>query len=268
MSPSFHTTDCTSAWGGRRGTHRYLEDVFRFLFRPKWIAFHLLCLAGIIGMLLLSRWQFDRLDQRRDFNAEVRERTSEPVLDLSKSDSLQPTELQWRPVGAKGEYLNDEQVLIVNRSQDGRAGSNVVTPLRLEDGRIVLVIRGFIGLDDTAPDAPSGTVRVLGTARLGEQRRTGQSAEASGELTEFLRLDIDRIAQQLDGDVLGFAIAAEASDPADDPSLTPVALPELTEGPHLSYAIQWIIFSIAVLVGWVLTVRVSLRRSTRSTPSA
>ena len=87
-------------------------------------------------MLLLSRWQFDRLDQRRDFNAEVRERTSEPVLDLSKSDSLQPTELQWRPVGAKGEYLNDEQVLIVNRSQDGRAGSNVVTPLRLEDGRI------------------------------------------------------------------------------------------------------------------------------------
>ena len=190
------------------------------------------------------------------------------VVDLSTIANPDPAELQWRPVGVKGTYLTDEQVLIVNRSQQGRAGSNVVTPMRLEDGRVVLVIRGFIGLDQNPPAPPTGTVRVVGTVRAGEQRRTGQSADSPGELTEFLRLDIDRIAEQTDGEVMPVAVAVEASDPVDDASLTPLTLPELSEGPHLSYAIQWIIFAVAVLVGWVLAVRVSLRRRrTPATPS-
>lgn len=242
--------------------------MLRFLLRPKWIAFHVVCLAGVVGMLMLSQWQFHRLSERRDFNAEVRARTNEPVVDLSTIANPDPTELQWRPVGVKGTYLTDEQVLIVNRSQQGRAGSNVVTPMRLDDGRVVLVIRGFIGLDQNPPAPPTGTVRVVGTVRAGEQRRTGQSADSPGELTEFLRLDIDRIAEQTDGEVMPVAVAVEASDPVDDASLTPLTLPELSEGPHLSYAIQWIIFAVAVLVGWVLAVRVSLRRRrTPATPS-
>ncbi|NDA77412.1 MAG: SURF1 family protein, partial [Actinobacteria bacterium] len=50
----------------------------------------------------------------------------------------------------------------------------------------------------------------------------------------------------------------------------PLALPELSDGPHLSYAIQWLIFSAAVVIGWVLAVRwsVSRRRGPRSSPSA
>ena len=34
--------------------------------------------------------------------------------------------------------------------------------------------------------------------------------------------------------------------------------PTLDEGPHLSYTIQWFIFSICVIVGWVLAVRRSM----------
>jgi len=86
-------------------------------------------------------------------------------------------------------------------------------------------------------------VRIVGTARISESRRTGQSAEAPGDLREFLRLDLSRLDDQIDGDVLDIWIAAEVSDPVDDPLLSPVALPELSDGPHLSYAIQWLIFS-------------------------
>ncbi len=38
----------------------------------------------------------------------------------------------------------------------------------------------------------------------------------------------------------------------------PVARPELSEGSHLSYAVQWFLFSCAVAVGWVLAVRHSI----------
>jgi cytochrome oxidase assembly protein ShyY1 len=245
--------------------------VLRFLTRPKWILFHLLCLIGIISMVLLSLWQFDRMVERRNFNDDVRDRTSLPLIDIADVDSadLNPADVEWRSAGAKGVYLVDEQVTIANRSQNGRAGSNVVTPLRLDDGRIVLVNRGFVALTDSAPDAPAGEVRVVGTLRAGESRRTGQPADAPGDLDEFLRLDIDRLDDQIDGDLLDVVLALEQSDPAESALLEPVPLPELDSGPHLSYAIQWLIFATAVAIGWVLAVRWSLRRrDPRSTPSA
>lgn len=245
--------------------------MLRFLLRPKWILFHLLCLAGIVAMILLSLWQFDRKGQRSDFNREVRDRTTMPLIDISEvdTDELDPAELEWRSLGAKGVYLTDEQVTIANRSQGGLAGSNVVTPLLLDDGRIILVNRGFVALNDEVPVAPEGEVRVVGTARRGETRRTGQPADASGDLDEFLRLDIERLDQQIDGDLLDIVLALEISDPAENSGVTPVALPELSDGPHLSYAIQWLIFATAVAIGWVLAVRWSLRRrDPRSTPSA
>ncbi len=245
--------------------------MLRFLLRPKWILFHLLCLTGIVAMLFLSLWQFDRMGERRDFNDEVRDRATMPLLDIAELDSadVDPAALEWRSLGAKGVYLADEQVTIANRSQNGRAGSNVVTPLRLEDGRTILVNRGFLALDDKAPAAPEGEVRLVGTVRSGETRRTGQPAEANGDLDEFLRLDIDRLDEQIDGELLNIVLALENSDPAESSTLTPVASPELSDGPHLSYAIQWLIFATAVAVGWVLAIRFSLRRrEPRSTPSA
>jgi len=245
--------------------------VLRYLTRPKWILFHLLCLVGIGSMIVLSLWQFDRMVERRDFNAEVRDRTSLPLVDIADLESVDanPADLEWRSVGAKGVYLIDEQVTIANRSQNGRAGSNVVTPLVLDDGRILLVNRGFVALDEAAPDAPEGEIRVVGSLRAGETRRTGQPADAPGDLDEFLRLDIERLDAQIDGELLDVVLALEQSDPAESSSLTPVPLPELNGGPHLSYAIQWLIFATAVGIGWVLAVRWSLRRRVpRSTPSA
>jgi cytochrome oxidase assembly protein ShyY1 len=57
------------------------------------------------------------------------------------------------------------------------------------------------------------------------------------------------------------------SAPAEPASVSPVAFPELTEGPHLSYFVQWCIFSVCVAVGWVFAVRKSIRaRSGRSKP--
>lgn len=242
--------------------------MYRFLFRPKWIAFHLLCLLGVVLMVNLALWQFHRLDERQTFNSEVRERSSLAVVDLSSLDISDPSAVEWRPAGAKGTYLVDEQVLILNRSQGGIAGMNVVTPLLLDDGRAVMINRGFISLNATPPAAPTGVVKVVGTLRATEERTTGQATEAKGDITEFFRLDIGRLQQQIEPELLPVALVAEVSEPAENSSLTPVSPPELTSGPHLSYAIQWLIFSIAVIVGWILAVRKSIANRVQSSPSA
>lgn len=241
--------------------------MLRFLLRPRWIAFHVGCLALIVVMANLSAWQFHRLSERRDFNERVRERSTITAVDVDTLDLSDPTSASWRRVGAVGTYLPAEQVLVLNRSQNGVAGLNVVTPLLLDDGRVIAVARGFIPLSARPPTAPAGRVRVVGVLRESESRRSGQPREADGDLTEMFNLDLDRLQNQIDEPVLPLWLAADGSDPVDDPLLAPVAPPELSEGSHLSYAIQWIIFSVCVVVGWTMAVRRSIRR-VRSTPSA
>ena len=50
-------------------------------------------------------------------------------------------------------------------------------------------------------------------------------------------------------------IQLESSDPAQAEGLTPIPLPDLTEGPHLSYALQWVFFAIVAVTGFVLLAR-------------
>jgi cytochrome oxidase assembly protein ShyY1 len=153
-------------------------------------------------------------------------------------------------------------IAVVNRSQGGRAGENVVTPMQLDDGRVLLVVRGFVPLDADMPAAPTGDVTVVGRLRQSQVRRTGQLTDAAqGELTEVQRIDIPRLGAQLPGPAVPMYVELTDSQPAEaDPAPEPVAAPELTEGPHLSYAVQWFVFAVCVVVGWVLAVRRSIAR--------
>jgi cytochrome oxidase assembly protein ShyY1 len=242
--------------------------MYRFLLRPKWIGFHLLVVAGIVLMVNLGFWQLRRLDQRRDFNARVEARSElppEPLDDVLASGP--PDEIEWRNVTVTGRYLGDEQFLVVNRSQGGRAGENVATPLDLGDGRTLIVNRGFVPLSVDVPPAPDGGVDVVGRIRQSQTRSTGQLSDPTeGDLTEVQRLDIPRLEQQLPGDVVPVYVDLLMSDPPEAPGLPePVVRPPLGEGPHLSYAVQWFIFSACAAVGWVLAVRRSLATRRRET---
>lgn len=237
------------------------------LLRPKMIAFHLVCVAAVVAMVNLSLWQFDRLDQRQEFNSRVEQRSTETVVDVTALDMSSPEDSEWRRVGAAGTYRPADEVLILNRSQGGRAGLNVVTPLELENGSVLLVVRGFLPLGMDVPLPPEGSVTVIGTTRLSDARRSTDLNTSDGEVDEFFRLEIDRIAQQIDGPVLPLALYAEASEPAEDVSLQPVARPTLSEGSHLSYAVQWLIFATAVVIGWVLASRRTIKNRSRLQPS-
>ena len=232
------------------------------------IAFHVLCAAAVVAMVNLSLWQFDRLDQRQEFNSRVERRATEEVVDVTALDLSTPADSEWQRVGAVGTYKPADEVLILNRSQGGRAGLNVVTPLELENGSILLVVRGFLPLELDVPRPPEGSVKVIGTARLSDARRSTDLSTSDGEVREFFRLDIDRIAEQIDGTVLPLALYAEASEPAENPLLQPAARPTLSEGSHLSYAVQWIIFAAAVVVGWILASRRTIKNQSRLRPSA
>jgi surfeit locus 1 family protein len=251
--------------------------MYRFLLRPTWIGFHLLVVVAIVTMVNLGFWQLRRLDERRAFNATIEARYDQPPVPL---DDLVPSaaapgndlldETEWRPVTASGVYLPDEAFYVVNRSQNGRAGQNVVVPLRLDDGRILIVNRGFVPLATAVPPVPAVDVELVGRLRASQERGLGQLADRDdGDLVEVQRIDIPRLTPQLPGEVVPMYVDLVESMPAEaEPFPEPVAAPDLGEGNHLSYAVQWFVFSIAVVVGWVLAVRRSVRTHRRASEQA
>lgn len=96
-----------------------------------------------IGFASLGQWQLSRAEERRAIAAAIdKGRQGQPInlSVLHEEKELQP----WRPAQAEGVWLNQYSLLLDNRNLDGRPGLWLATPLKLEDGRVLLVLRGWL----------------------------------------------------------------------------------------------------------------------------
>ncbi|MEQ1700267.1 MAG: SURF1 family protein [Ilumatobacteraceae bacterium] len=242
--------------------------MYAFLLKPKWLGFHLLCLAAIVAMINLGLWQLRRLDEKQTFNDRVTSHdaaTPVPLTpDLLESDT---GDLIYRRVETTGTYLDTPQFEMVNVTQDGTTGRNVVNALQLDDGSLVIVNRGFVPTGSAVPAPPSGEVQVLARLKEGQTAGTGQPRDdGSQQLTEIRRVDLGALAQQFEQPIAPMYLDLLESAPAESSSVSPVAFPSLSDGPHLSYTIQWFIFTICVAVGWVFAIRKSVRERNGKAP--
>jgi cytochrome oxidase assembly protein ShyY1 len=231
--------------------------MYKFLLQPKWIATHILVITLMVVMVNLATWQLDRHQQRKDFNATLVQRFEAPVRPLDELlQSGEPADIEWLPTAVTGTYLQGEDISLVNVSQNGAAGYDAITPLLLSNGKVVLVNRGFLPLVAEFPPAPSGEVSILGRIRATSERRTGAVSDpATGELAEVQRIDIDRLQQQIDGELVHVYVQLLKSTPTEAPTLSTIADPDFSNGPHLSYTVQWFFFALCAAGGWVALVR-------------
>jgi cytochrome oxidase assembly protein ShyY1 len=229
---------------------------YRFALRPKWILSHLFVIAMVFLMINLGFWQLRRLDQRKAFNEQVRENAHvQPI-------AAEPGLPEWRRVTLRGTYRQDSDVLVANRTQNSQPGYWVVTPLERDDGTTVVVSRGFVPLSITATGGieatkpPTGPVEIVGldqNSRGGGRFATGQDASRRPEITQ---VDLRALGRQWNLDLAPFWVQMTDQQPANDTTvLTPVPEPELNNGPHLSYAVQWFLFSTIAVVGYPLVLR-------------
>lgn len=237
--------------------------MYRFLLRPKWIAFHLLCALTVAGMVWLAFWQIRRLHQHDAFVDEVRRRTAQeivPLDSLTPKGSTLPAATEWRRVNATGTWIPEPTFEVVNVSQNGRSGHDAVAGLQLADGSVLVVNRGFVAGDAALPPLPSGPVTVTGRLRASQTAGALQGADNGAQrLTQIRRVDLKALAPQFGTRAMQPLFLDQLSSTPSEPSLEPVVFPDLNGGPpHLSYAVQWFIFSLSVIAGWVLAVRKSL----------
>ena len=241
--------------------------MYRFLLRPKWILFHVVVFSAAVGMLGLARWQWNRHLERDAFVANVRDKEQLPATDLAPLlISATPAEIEYRTVAAAGAYIAGQQLVEILQTQNGVNGVNVLTPFQIDGGPIVIVNRGFLAGGQPIPDPPAGTLRIGGTARRSELRRTGELTDNSdGATIEIRRIELSVVENKLGITVAPIYIDFTKSIPPSPVPPSPVLAPNLSGGPpHVSYTVQWIIFSFAAVVGWVFAIRRTRRSQDRA----
>ncbi len=231
------------------------------LLRPRWIVGHVLALVAVIAFVQLGLWQLRRLDERQTFNAEVVGRAApgfQPLADLIAGFGDDPDALDLRPVVVEGVYVLDEEVIVQGRSLRGRSGHHIATPLLLDDGRGIIVNRGWVPIDVSDPpvvgaEPPSGQVVVRGLARKPQLRgRFGPVDPADGVLDRVARVDVPRLQRQSSLDLHGFYVELQGQEPPQEQFPIPLDPPVLDEGPHRSYAVQWFAFALVTVIGYPL----------------
>lgn len=213
-----------------------------------------LVLIVALSCLAFGRWQLHRLETRKAWNATVSNHLAAPITDAQTLLKGQSTgSLEWRRVTFTGRFDVSQEILIRGRYYQGRYGYEVMTPLIDINGTALLVDRGWVPAGESAtvapqvPTPPAGEVQVQGRVRSGDAaNRPGPSGAIIGlPVRAANRIDPLKIAESLPYPVLPGYI--EMTSPR---TASPVAIPapELSEGPHLAYAIQWFFFAGLALI--------------------
>lgn len=226
-----------------------------FLLRPGWLVLIALCAAFVyLCFTVLAPWQLNKNDENSHRNgliANSMEAEPQPIGELFGDQQALGAEDEWRQVSATGVYLADKQVLARLRSVGADPSFEVLAPFQLEDGRVVLVNRGYVWPDANMkppeiPAPPSGVVTLNGHIRSSERPWGPRGPVQEGGWTQVYAIHTDGLSELLDVPLLGNYLQLNQDQPG---GLGMIALPQLDDGPYLSYGLQWIAFGVMVPLG-------------------
>lgn len=196
----------------------------------------------------LGIWQLDRLSQRRARNDSIAARLEMSPFELTSESG--PDSLAFRWVTVSGTFDFERQIVVVARSYDGVPAVNVVTPLLMRSGQAVLVERGHV----PSPDAKTVDLDELAepdtTEAVGVLVPVERAVAPGNGWPRYVR-NANPAGLQAEYPYELFPLVLRRTKlPTRAPArMEIVPLPELTGGPHLSYAIQWFAFAVIAMVG-------------------
>lgn len=220
--------------------------------RPRWLPW---IAAGLAITLFsgLGIWQLQRAAEKRAVLASLEE-GGQPVLEHVPGSPGELREATRREVRIQGRYEGERQFLLDNRILEGRPGFDVLTPLVLDDGRRVLVDRGWVAAGpgrapvESVDLAVEERVTVEGRLWLPESGIALGAAVAPGEEWPRLvtRVDFVALEEALGRDLVPAVIRAQG----DAPWLFRPRDLQPRFGPmrHYGYAVQWFALALTVLV--------------------
>ena len=209
----------------------------------------LIALALIVICFIAAQWQYNRGVDRHQRNFLIEENIAAPKISLENAAS-DLTKNEWRTVTTQGVFDASQTIFLRNRYFEGKYGFEFLTLFTNSQGEKFWVDRGWIVAGKDAltapviPNTPDGTVEITGRLRLDTSLPRGSffalPASGSGLISKW-NAQNEVVTEGFYLDLLNGSTT----------ELTPkvsAQLPELSDGPHMAYALQWVFF--AGLVGY------------------
>lgn len=212
--------------------------------------------AGLAILIALGTWQMERRMWKADLIATMDARLALPPIPVSDFIARNAAE-DYRPVSASGTFRHDQEMYLAARSYKSQLGYHVVTPLILDDGKIVVLVdRGWVPSDRQSPASRAagqvaGPVTIAGIARA--QTKPGLfTPDNRPDQNLWYWADLPAMAAHA-----GLAQAAPLlleAGPAENPGGLPIGGQTFINLPnnHLQYAITW--YSLAVVLAVIYLV--------------
>lgn len=210
----------------------------------------LTALALVLLCLWAAQWQYHRGIDRHARNTLIAEQSQLPPVKFQDL-SGEIANYEWRKISLKGSFDDKNQILLRNRYFEGVYGFEQLT-LFVFDGRRIWVDRGWIkaGSDATIPPQLQPTneneITINGRLRLDSSLPQGKFFAVSNDSERNLVSELD--ARQGIQTEEFYVDLISATDSSMNPDV-PVELPELSDGPHMAYALQWVFFAGLVIYG-------------------
>lgn len=196
-------------------------------------------LAGAAVLVSLGLWQVQRLAWKQDILAAIDSRIAAQPIPLPEVPDIASD--TYAPVALKGQFGSGELFVLVSRKQSG-AGYRVIAPFVTDDGRHILVDRGFIPTEARDTQRRTGATEITGNIHWPDDR-TSSTPENDVAGNIWFARDVAAMAKALKTEPL-LVIARSENPPV--PGLTPLPVDSSAiPNDHLNYAITW--FSLAAI---------------------
>ncbi|MDE2230099.1 MAG: SURF1 family protein [Alphaproteobacteria bacterium] len=220
--------------------------------------------VGFVLLIGLGTWQVQRLHWKEGLIAA--RQASFQLPPAPPPPSLAAAQrLEYHAVRAAGRFLNDREMPVAAIAADGAAGYDIVTPFALDNGKVLLVDRGFVPTALKAPDTRrageiQGPTTVTGPLRLDLGRPSWFTPDNQPARNEWYFIDVGAMAVTVAPhvDVLPYYIDADATpNPGGWPKggQTAIDLPNH----HLSYAITWYALAAGLVQIYAIFIRRQLK---------
>ncbi|MFC0201556.1 SURF1 family protein [Paracoccus rhizosphaerae] len=196
-------------------------------------------ILGIVGcaiLIQLGLWQLDRLAWKESMLDEIRAGIdAEPVPLPAEVDPS----MKYLPVTVTGTTTGQE-IDVLSHDRDQGAGYQVVSRFVTDDGRAILLDRGFVPQELRHVARPPVRLQVRGNLHWPQDASSSTPAPNLDENIWFAR-DVDAMARTLDTQpVLVVASFITGDNQGAEP--VPVAVEGIPNN-HLSYAVQWFLIA-------------------------
>jgi surfeit locus 1 family protein len=210
--------------------------------------------------LLASQWQWNKGKAQTTQNTIIKANIVKRPLD-SLTKIGEPIDFQWQRVTLNGSFITDKQILVRNRYYQGQYGFEVLQMFQSTQGKI-WINRGWVKAGANAETPPRITAISSADSRLLTRIRSEDlSRQLQGSFFAIPHKDQSAItsAKQFSESDYNFYLDLLQSDNPQNEPLSPIDLPDLTNGPHYAYAIQWLAFALLTLIGRGLLFRETQR---------